>query len=49
MPASPIIVDIRVGRALDTLPKLEAEGAGPFDLIFLDADKPNNPAYFSGR
>lgn len=39
-------VDIRVGKALDTLPKLEAEKAGPFDLIFLDADKPNNPAYF---
>ena len=39
-------VDIRVGKALDTLPKIEAEGAGPFDLIFLDADKPNNPAYF---
>jgi predicted O-methyltransferase YrrM len=39
-------VEVRVGRALDTLPKLEAEGAGPFDLVFLDADKPNNPAYF---
>ena len=39
-------VDIRLGKALDTLPKLEAERAGPFDLIFLDADKPNNPAYF---
>jgi predicted O-methyltransferase YrrM len=39
-------VDIRIGPALDTLPKLEAEAAGPFDLIFLDADKPNNPAYF---
>jgi predicted O-methyltransferase YrrM len=40
------IVDIRLGTALDTLPKLAAEGTGPFDLIFLDADKPNNPAYF---
>jgi predicted O-methyltransferase YrrM len=40
------IVDIRVGKALDTLPKLEAEKAGPFNLVFLDADKPNNPAYF---
>ena len=39
-------VDIRLGKALDTLPKLETERAGPFDLIFLDADKPNNPAYF---
>lgn len=39
-------VDVRVGRALDTLPKIAAAGEGPFDLIFLDADKPNNPAYF---
>ena len=39
-------VEVRVGRALDTLPKLEKEGAGPFDFVFLDADKPNNPAYF---
>jgi len=38
-------VDIRVGPALSTLPKLEAEGAGPFDLIFIDADKENNPPY----
>jgi predicted O-methyltransferase YrrM len=35
-------VDVRVGAALDTLPGLE----GPFDLTFIDADKPNNPAYF---
>jgi predicted O-methyltransferase YrrM len=39
------IVDIRLGPALETLPKLEAEGAGPFDLVFIDADKQNNPAY----
>ncbi len=39
-------VDIRVGPALETLPKLLAAGEGPFDLFFLDADKPNNPAYF---
>ena len=38
-------VDIRVGAAVDTLPILEAEGAGPFDFIFIDADKPSNPAY----
>ncbi len=37
-------VEIRVGAALQTLPKLAAEG--PFDLIFIDADKPNNAAYF---
>ncbi len=35
-------VEVRVGAALDTLPDLE----GPFDLTFIDADKPNNPAYF---
>jgi predicted O-methyltransferase YrrM len=39
------IVDIRVGRAIETLPKLHAAGEGPFDLIFLDADKPSNPQY----
>jgi len=38
-------VDLRVGPALETLPRLQAEGAAPFDLIFIDADKPNNPAY----
>ena len=41
------IVELRLGPALDTLPKLAAEGRGPFDLIFIDADKPNNPQYFS--
>ena len=40
-------VDVRVGRALDTLPAIEAEGIGPFDLIFIDADKVNNPAYLA--
>lgn len=39
-------VDLRVGPALDVLPKIEAEGAGPFDLSFIDADKANNAAYF---
>jgi predicted O-methyltransferase YrrM len=38
-------VDLRVGPALETLPRLLAEGAGPFDLVFIDADKPNNSAY----
>jgi predicted O-methyltransferase YrrM len=38
-------VDLRVGPALETLPRLSAEGAGPFDLVFIDADKPNNSAY----
>src|SRR3954447_17199679 len=39
-------VEVRLGRGLDTLPQLEAEGAGPFDLTFIDADKPSNPDYF---
>jgi predicted O-methyltransferase YrrM len=37
-------VDVRVGRAQDTLPGLTAEA--PFDLIFIDADKPGTPGYF---
>jgi predicted O-methyltransferase YrrM len=39
------VVELRLGPALETLPRLAAEGRGPFDMIFLDADKPNNPAY----
>ena len=39
------IVEIRVGRALDSLPKIEAEHGDPFDMVFIDADKPNNPVY----
>ncbi|MEZ0164881.1 O-methyltransferase [Kineococcus sp. LSe6-4] len=39
------VVDVRVGAALDTLPQIEAEGGEPFDLVFIDADKPNNPRY----
>lgn len=41
------LVDLRVGPALDTLPILEDEGAGPFDLTFIDADKVNTPNYFA--
>ena len=40
------LVEIRQGRALDTLPKLAAEKAGPFDFIFIDADKPAITEYF---
>lgn len=40
------VVDIRVGAALDTLPQLAAETPGPFDLVFIDADKANTAAYF---
>jgi len=39
------VVDIRVGPALESLEGLQAESAKPFDLIFLDADKQNYPAY----
>ncbi len=38
-------VQIRVGPALETLPELHEEGVGPFDLIFIDADKQNYPGY----
>ncbi len=37
----------RAGQALDTLPQLAAEGCAPFDLIFIDADKPSNPDYLA--
>jgi predicted O-methyltransferase YrrM len=40
------VVELRRGKALDILPQLEAEGRGPFDLIFIDADKENNATYF---
>jgi predicted O-methyltransferase YrrM len=39
-------VEVRVGKALELLPKLEAENPGAFDLFFIDADKANIPAYF---
>lgn len=38
-------IELRVGPAADSLPVLQAEGAGPFDFIFIDADKPGNPTY----
>jgi predicted O-methyltransferase YrrM len=40
-------VALRLGAALDTLPRIADEGLGPFDLVFIDADKPNNPGYFA--
>lgn len=40
------IVDMRLGRALETLPELAAEGLEPFDMVFIDADKENTDAYF---
>ena len=38
-------VEIRVGPAVETLSRMETESEGPFDLVFIDADKPNNVAY----
>jgi predicted O-methyltransferase YrrM len=39
-------VELRLGPAADALPKLESEGQGPFDFVFIDADKANIPLYF---
>jgi predicted O-methyltransferase YrrM len=39
------VVDVRIGPALETLPHLVSDDAGPFDLVFLDADKRHNPEY----
>jgi predicted O-methyltransferase YrrM len=39
------IVDVRVGPAAASLAELVAEGAGPFDLVFVDADKAGNAEY----
>ena len=40
------VVEVRLGRALDSLPKIQAEGRRPFDLVFIDADKPSIPQYY---
>ena len=40
------VVSVREGRALDTLAELDQEGAGPFDFVFIDADKRSNADYF---
>ncbi len=41
------VVEVRVGPALESLPALAAEGAGPFDLVFIDADKVHSPEYLA--
>lgn len=38
-------VEVRVGAGLDLLPQIAANGEGPFDLFFIDADKENYPGY----
>ena len=40
------LVELRVGAALETLPTLASERRGPFDFIFIDADKTNYDNYF---
>ena len=40
------MVEVRIGPALATLKTLAAEVREPFDLVFIDADKQNNPEYF---
>ena len=39
-------VELRLGKALDTLPQVAAEGRSPFDMFFIDANKSNMPEYF---
>jgi caffeoyl-CoA O-methyltransferase len=40
------VVDIRVGNAIDLLPQIHADEEGPFDMIFIDADKTPYKEYF---
>jgi len=40
------IVEVKTGRAIDLLPHLAEQGQGPFDLIFIDADKASSSDYF---
>ena len=41
------LVDLRVGAALDELPRIAEAGEGPFDLVFIDADKDNQHNYLA--
>lgn len=40
-------IELRLGRAANSLHDLQYENSAPFDLIFIDADKPSNPDYFA--
>jgi len=40
-------IELHTGAALDLFPRIAAQGPDPFDLIFIDADKPNNPGYLA--
>lgn len=39
-------IELRVGNARDIMPAMIDEGMGPFDFVFIDADKASNPDYF---
>jgi predicted O-methyltransferase YrrM len=41
------VIDLRLGPALETLPRLVESGAGPFDVMFIDAHKPEYPDYLT--
>jgi predicted O-methyltransferase YrrM len=41
------VVELRLGSALEALPQLVAERQGPFDFVFIDADKPGYADYFA--
>jgi predicted O-methyltransferase YrrM len=41
------VVEVRVGRAVESLRQIAAEGSGPFDVVFIDADKESNPDYLA--
>lgn len=41
------VIEVRTGDALEQLAKMAEEKVEPFDFIFIDADKPNNPGYLT--
>lgn len=40
-------VEVRVGKAIESLPQIDEQGLGPFDLVFIDADKVSTPDYLT--
>jgi predicted O-methyltransferase YrrM len=40
------LVEVRIGAALESFQAIADEEHDPFDIVFIDADKENNPAYF---
>jgi predicted O-methyltransferase YrrM len=41
------LVEVHIGRAVETLPRIAADESGPFDLVFIDADKASNAQYLA--